>query len=245
MYVDNALVSMARKAVGLGRRLLYGESWSFFTSSFAAFIKARMDHLASLNLNLSKKSVLEVGAGIGLLTKFFEDRGCYVLSSDGNPKRVEEIRRRYPWRRAVVLDLDKTLDLSSFGQFETVFCYGTLYHLSRPEQALKALSRVCREAILLETCVSLGTCAELHFVGDPIAVSGVGCRPTRSWVMETLRKDYGYAYMTKTQPRHQDFPLNWRIPPLQLNYRAVFVGSKQPLENPNLLEAIPDYQQTE
>lgn len=224
---------------------MYGKymRWAYSTSPFGGLIKPRMDHLASLNLDLAKKNVLEVGAGIGLLTGFFEDLGCNVLSSDGNPKLVEEIRRRYPWRRAIVLDLDKASDVSSLGEFDTIFCYGTLYHLSRPEQALRVLSRVCREAILLETCVSLGRYVEVSFVRDPIAASGVGCRPTRSWVMRALRKYYGNAYITKTQPRHQDFPLNWRITSLQMDYCAVFVGSKRRLENPYLLDTITDHQE--
>ena len=144
------------------------------------------------------------------------------------------------------MDLDESSDLSGLGKFDIVFCYGTLYHLSKPEQALIALSKVCREMILLETCVALGQYAELHYVRDQVgrdqAISGVGCRPTRLWILETLRKDFENAYVTKTQPRHSDFPVNWLLPPIQMNYRSVFVGSKQPLTNPNLLEAIPDLQ---
>ena len=47
--------------------------------------RVRQEHLASLGLELHGKSVLEVGAGIGLHTDFFEERGCDVLSTDGNP----------------------------------------------------------------------------------------------------------------------------------------------------------------
>ena len=39
---------------------------------------ARQDHLAALGLDLQAKRVLEVGAGIGLHTEFFEKRGCEV-----------------------------------------------------------------------------------------------------------------------------------------------------------------------
>lgn len=245
MDSKTALAVVLRKGTRLGRKVLFGR-WIFQDPSYGDFTKARLQHLGTLNLNVTKKSVLEVGAGIGLLTKFFEDRGCNVLSTDGNMGNVEEMRRRYPWRKIEHMDLDKTSDLSRFGAFDVIFCYGTLYHLSKPEQALKALSKVCREIILLETRLALGSHSEVHFVrelvGSEQAVSGVGCRPTRRWVMKTLKEYFGYAYHTKTQPRHQDFPLDWHIPPDQSNYRAIFVGSKRQLRNPNLLVQIPERQ---
>src|SRR5256885_5811027 len=40
----------------------------------------RQEHLASLGLQLSGRSVLELGAGIGDHTTFFLDRGCEVTS---------------------------------------------------------------------------------------------------------------------------------------------------------------------
>ena len=84
----NALITIARKAVGFGRRQLFGEACAFLT--YAQIIKARLDHLASLNLDISEKSVLEVGAGIGLLTGFFEDRGCSILSLKGTGQRKRD-----------------------------------------------------------------------------------------------------------------------------------------------------------
>jgi SAM-dependent methyltransferase len=242
-----ALVTLLAKGVGIGRRLMYGEGGVFLSVPYGVINKARLDHLASLSLgDLSRKSVLEVGAGIGLLTKFFEDRNCSVVSTDGNPKNVKVMRRMYPWCKIEHLDLDQVSGISKFGQFDIIFCYGTLYHLSKPQQALKALSSVCREKILLETCVSLGRHSDLIFIREPIgtdqAISGVGCRPTRQWVMEALREYWGHAYITRTQPSHPQFPADWDILSIQLAYRAVFVGSKHPLRNPDLLEEIPEHQ---
>jgi SAM-dependent methyltransferase len=236
------LLRSSQPVIGYSSR----EFEAFLLPEAIAINKARLDHLASLGLELSGKSVLEVGAGIGLHTEFFEERGCDVLCTDGKPINVTEMVRRYPSRRLQILDLDQSSDLSYLGEFDIVYCYGTLYHLSKPEEALKALAQVCKEMALVETCVSLGNYAELHLVREPEAsnqsISGVGCRPTRLWVIEILRRHYGHAYITKTQPRHPDFPLNWRVVPSQSLYRAVFVGSKQPLRNSNLLETIPDYQ---
>jgi len=224
-----------------------GDFGVFLTPEASAINKARLDHLASLGLDLSNKKVLEVGAGIGLHTEFFERRGCDVLSTDGNPGNVAEMMRRYPGRRACVLDLDLAADISHLGGFDIVYCYGTLYHLSKPEQALKALSQVCREMILLETCVSLGEHTELVLVreqiGSNMSVRGLGCRPTRSWVVEMLRKYFGHGYATRTQPAYSDFETDWDAPAAQLLHRAVFVGSRRRLENPQLHERLPHRQE--
>jgi SAM-dependent methyltransferase len=205
-----------------------------------------LEHLASLGLDLEGKSVLEVGAGIGLHTEFFEARGCRVLSTDGNPDNVAEIRRRYPHRQARLLDLDAPVGLGEPGEFDVVYCYGTLYHLARPDEALQALAEVCGQVILLETCVSLGRHAELHLVRDSAsnnqAIHRVGCRPTRLWVIEALRAHFGYAYITATQPDHPDFETDWNLVGSPKLYRAVFVGSKQPHANDLLQETVPDAQ---
>jgi SAM-dependent methyltransferase len=218
----------------------------FLTPDAHAINAARQDHLATLGLALENKSVLEVGAGIGLHTTFFLQRGCNVLVTDGNAENVAEIRRRHPGWRTQRLDLEGRADPDPIGEFDLVYCYGLLYHLGNPEQAIHRLAAVCRGQILLETCVALGEASEVHFLRDPRshnqAVSGIGCRPTRSWVMQQLRRHFGYAYATRTQPDHGDFETDWRFPETRMIYRAVFVGSKIPLALSTLTEELPQQQ---
>ncbi|HXA41743.1 MAG TPA: class I SAM-dependent methyltransferase [Candidatus Solibacter sp.] len=210
---------------------------------------ARLQHLSSLNLELGGKRVLEVGAGIGLLTSFFLDLGCETLSTDARPENVAEIRRRFPNREVAVLDLEEPGDLQRFGSFDVVFCYGTLYHLAKPGAALKELARVC-ELILLETCVTPGAEEAVNLVPESAAVnqafSRFGSRPTRPWVMQNLRENWSHAYITRTQPDHPEFPLNWATlgsdSELERNTRAVFVGSKLPLDNDLLATGVLDLQ---
>src|SRR5262245_11954492 len=70
-----------------------------------AIDKARQDHLASLGLDLEGKTVLEVGAGIGLHTQFFLDRGCAITITDGDPANVAAIQERYPAQDVRTLNL--------------------------------------------------------------------------------------------------------------------------------------------
>jgi hypothetical protein len=60
---------------------------------------ARQDHLASFDLPISGKRVLEAEAGIELHTAFFLDRSCSVPLTERRADNVAEIRRRFPTRK--------------------------------------------------------------------------------------------------------------------------------------------------
>jgi len=219
----------------------------FLTPEALAINEARLCHLASLGLDLAGKTVLEVGGGIGLHTCFFESLGCRVTFTDGRSENVAEVKRRYPHRTTALLDLDQETDITRLGSFDVVYCYGTLYHLAKPQEALRALARVCRQMILLETCVTPGDKELLHPLQEPAsnpnqAVAGVGCRPTRPWVLRQLKESFGWGYASVTQPLHPDFERNWLEPAPRKLYRAVFVGSKQPLALPTLSESLRQLQ---
>jgi SAM-dependent methyltransferase len=224
------------------------DPFSVFLSPDAHEInQARQAHLASLGLDLDGKKVLEVGAGIGLHTPFFLKRGCDVTATDGRPQNVAEIARRLPGVRTALVDLETEGSLQRLGRFDVIYCYGLLYHLANPQGALTQLAGVCDGLLLVETAVSAGNHDELLLVQDPEhfnqAVSGVGCRPTRLWVLNKLRETLGHSYIPRTQPNHIDFPENWRQPPVQLMYRSIFVGARMPLALPTLDAAVPDFQE--
>ncbi len=201
---------------------------------------ARMEHLASLNLAIAGKRVLEVGGGIGLLTPFFDELGCDVLSTEARPDNVKEMARRRPGKQVDVLDLDTETDLSRFGQFDIVFCYGTLYHLANPRGALQAMAGACSDMLLLETCTSPGTHVDSHPVRESQSINQalrlIGCRPTRPWIMEQLKELWGYAYISNTQPNSDEFETDWATPSKHGNHRAVFVGSRNKLSNSTLAD---------
>ena len=94
--------------------------------------------------------------------------------------------------------------------------------------------------------MALGDAADVHFMRDPRsnnqAVQGIGCRPTRAWVMDKLRLHFGHAYSARAQPDHPDFQTDWKLPETSVNYRAVFVGSKVPLDLPALTAELPQRQ---
>jgi hypothetical protein len=210
----------------------------FLTAAALAINAARQDHLASLDLPLENRSVLEVGAGIGLHTPFFLNRGCEVLVTDGRPENVAEAARRLPLCSCQVLDVDPPAPGLTAGPFDVIYCYGLLYHLHHPEEALRWMASSNTDFIVLETIVDPGLGSYLNLVQDPDgknqSIKQTGCRPTRQWVLDMLKKYWGHGYIAKTQPKDPDFPLNWdQTEPLR-NTRAIFVGSKTPLAHPLL-----------
>ena len=115
---------------------------TFHSLHYLRHNQRRQEHLATLGLDMPGKSVLEVGAGLGDHTSFFLDRGCRVVTSDARPSNLEKLRQRFAAEKNVSvrqIDLDQAV-LSGLGDdesFDIVYCYGLLYHLSRPAEALQ------------------------------------------------------------------------------------------------------------
>jgi 2-polyprenyl-3-methyl-5-hydroxy-6-metoxy-1,4-benzoquinol methylase len=236
----------------------YSPLANFLHVEATGLTKRRQEHLASLGLDLVKRTVLEVGAGIGEHTTFFLDRGCQVLSTEGRADNLAILRDRYArfgyYQYASNLEI-AYLDLehppAEFQrQFDIVYCYGTLYHVQEPEPVLRFLARCCTGLLLLETSVSFGWDeAVVRGCEDKLIVSqsihGYGCHPTRPWVYQRLKESFPFVYMPRTQPYHDQFPLDWMHPVQTPNraVRAVFIASRTQLQNPLLLEGIPQQQQ--
>lgn len=210
----------------------------------------RLEHLASLGLPLSNRSVLEVGAGVGDLTTFWLDRGCRVHSTDARPEHVEILAQTFagdPRFSCDVLDLDAPP--RRWGdRFDIVFCYGLLYHLREPKSAIGFMADACAGLLLLETCVSRGGGESLNPVAEDSAVysqavSGTGCRPTRTWVRSRLRERFQHVVLPVSQPAHEEFPLDWTAPgPADLLTRAVFIASREPIPGGLFVTELPHHQ---
>jgi ABC-type polysaccharide/polyol phosphate transport system ATPase subunit/SAM-dependent methyltransferase len=218
----------------------------FHADHYVRHNQRRLEHLASLDLPLAGRSVLEVGAGIGDHTSFFLERGCSVLATDAREENLAVLRRRFPEIESLRLDLDWP-EADFEATFDVVYCYSTLDHLSRPAEALEFLADRCRSLLLLEVCVSYGATESIHLVEEPVhhpsqSISGIGCRPTRSWVHAQLGRAFPHVYMPLTQPWHPEFPLDWTQAPATDLVRAVFVASRDALDNRLLATEIPTRQ---
>lgn len=217
---------------------------SFSSDHYQRHNKRRQEHLASLHLDLSGRSVLEIGAGPGDHTGFFLDRGCRVTSTDGRAECVEALKARFPKVKVLRFDANEELP-AEIEPHQIVYAYGVLYHLREPAKALGVIASFCTELLLLETCVSTGSDARLVWANEPNeatqALDGVGCRPTRQWVWDRLKELFEHVYLTTTQPWHEEFPIDWTkdYPGL---VRSVFVAARRPIENRFLSPTLLDKQ---
>lgn len=243
------LRACAGRAALLNRGLAVLRDWKIYAEFFSPDCQqhnvARLQHLSSLGLDLTRKRVLEVGAGIGDHSVFYLHHNCEVLPVEGRADQAKRISERFGIEVKVV-DLDSEPEkLEQFGRFDLVHCYGVLYHLSDPGRLLSCLSRVA-DCLLLETCVSpedgfrVNPTSEIKSVPSQ-ALNGEGCRPTRQWVFRTLKELYPYVYATRTQPHHPDFPIDWTVRHSNGHRltRAVFIGSHHSIISSNLLAELP------
>jgi len=182
------LRACAGRVALLKRGLAVLQDWKIYAEFFSPDCQqhsvARLQHLASLGLDLTGKRVLEVGAGIGDHSVFYLHHNCEVLPVEGRAEQAKQISERFGIEVKVV-DLDREPEkLEHFGRFDFVHCYGVLYHLSDPGRLLSCASRIA-DCLLLETCVSLddgfgiNRTPEMKYAPSQ-ALNGEGCRPTRT-----------------------------------------------------------------
>lgn len=158
------------------------------------YVEARQARLRNLFTHVDPRSlagrrVLELGCGTGELGQAFVELGATVVSVDARPAFVAELRARYPGREAHVGDLE-AMDLGALGRFDAVLCFGLLYHLATPGDFLAACTRVA-DTLYLESVVldsSAAVCPAADEAGEDQAFSLRGCRPSPSWIRETLAR---------------------------------------------------------
>jgi hypothetical protein len=246
MNNSKSIIKNLAKRVGISQdNSLIG---SFHSQHYLRHNARRLEHLASLHLPVAGLSVLEVGAGIGDHSHYFIDRGCRITITDSRSDNIRYLRAHYPDCDVQFLDMEHPSSIKG-SPFAIVYCYGLLYHLTNPEQALEFLGKQTSKMLLLETCVSFGQTEETNIVKEDQynptqASSGFGCRPTRPWLFKKLKMLFEYVYLPKTQPNHEEFPLDWTAPEkhhasLQ---RAIFIASREKLANESLTLSLINIQ---
>jgi SAM-dependent methyltransferase len=236
---------IARRAIAAERRPEGGGVESFDTDAANELNVARLAHLASLNLPLDGRSVLEVGPGVGRLTGFFLERGCSVVATEARSENLEELRRRMPAVDAREADVEESL--LHLGSFDVVFCYGLLYHLESPLRALRNMAAVCTDLVLIETMVCDARLPVLRLEDETTSVNqalrGLAHRPSPSYLALALNRiGFDHVYAATDPPDHPDYRFTWvdnmdtaRDGAL---LRGVFVASRTPQKQYGLTSLV-------
>jgi 2-polyprenyl-3-methyl-5-hydroxy-6-metoxy-1,4-benzoquinol methylase len=239
------LSAVRHRDVAVERKPVDGGEETFETPEAHAINRARLEHLASLELPLAGRRVLDVGAGVGHLAQFFVERGCDVLAVEARAQNVEVMRRLYPTLRSALTDVEQ--DLTPLGRFDVVFCYGLLYHLENPIRALRNLASVCDDLLLIETMVCDSSVPVLRledeYLSDNQALGGIAHRPSPSYLATALdRLGVHYVYTAVEPPAHQDYRFEWKDN-LETErdgqlLRGIFVGARHPIDSAHLVPLV-------
>jgi len=227
-----------------GFSLVYANKASFHSDHYLRHNARRLEHLSSLRIPVANMTVLEVGAGIGDHSHYYIDRGCRLTITEAREENLKYLKKQYPNHDVQYLDMENPSSIKN-SPFDIVHCYGLLYHLSNPGKALEFLSSCCSQMLFLETCVSFGDDEKENVVSenkyDPTqALSGKGCRPTRSYLFRKLQHYFEYVYIPKTQPNHDEFPIDWTSPEKHKGSlaRSIFIASRKSLTNDSLTDIL-------
>ena len=225
----------ARREIPAEPRPEGGGVESFDTDAALQINEARLTHLASLNLPVDGRRVLEVGAGVGRLTGFFIDRGCSVAATEARLENLAELRRRLPSVDAREADVEESLE--DLGRFDVVFCYGVLYHLESPLRALRNMAAICDDLLLIETMVCDSREAILRIEVERKSVNqalrGLAHRPSPSYLTLALNRiGFDHVYAATDPPNHPDYRFSWldNLDTVRDGalLRGVFVASRTP-----------------
>lgn len=217
----------------------------FDTDAALELNEARLAHLASLDLQLEGRAVLEVGAGVGHLTGFFVNRGCSVVATEARAENVAELRRRLPTVETREADVEESL--RHLGRFDVVFCYGVLYHLESPLRALRNMADVCDDLLLIETMVCDSRVPVLRLEDETTSVNqalrGLAHRPSPTYLATALnRVGFDHVYAATDPPDHPDYRFssldNMDTTRNGALLRGVFVASRNPLQQPGLTSLL-------
>jgi len=213
---------------------------SFYNNDAIKINNDRIKHLDSLYLDFNNKKVLETGCGgIGNFTKYLVNNGAIVTLNDARLENIlANLKNNNYNLNYNTWDLNKPIETND--KFDIIFCYGTLYHLTEPENAIKSFAKLCNEYVIISTCTNGKNDETINIVYESNTpeqgLYSYGCRPGRLFIYNKLKENFKYVYTLKTQPNNPDYPLSF--PSSNTASRNIFIGSHIKINNPILCEEL-------
>ena len=213
--------------------------WAFDQQIYEELNVAReavvRDLVPQLKATLPLTTAVDIGCGVGYFSNVLHSLGLNVLGLDAREENVLEARRRYPYLRFEIMNIEDSR-LLQFGEFDLVFCFGLLYHLENPFQAIRNLSAMTAKFALLEgvcypSSESMMVLVDEDDLNDQ-GVNHIAFYPSELCLLKMLyRSGYASCFLPRTMPAHPVY----NPPEGSFRYRTLLAASKHPLEMPSLI----------
>jgi len=162
-----------------------------------------------LKTTLELSNAVDAGCGVGYFSKTLVECGLNACGFDGREENVAEARHRFPQIPFEQGDIEERAILQ-LGRFDFVLCFGLLYHLENPLQAMRNLRGLTGKCLLLESmCVPEERPAMLlrnEPRQDDQSLTSMALYPSESSLVKMLyRVGFGMVYRVRPLPDHEDF----------------------------------------
>lgn len=91
-----------------------------------------------------KGSILEIGSGIGNISKYFIGAKAAITLSDTETVYVDKLKEKFPGTTVLSIDLENDPDPVLVGKFDTVFLLNVIEHIKSDETAILNCHRLLK-----------------------------------------------------------------------------------------------------
>jgi SAM-dependent methyltransferase len=189
--------------------------------------------LGQIQTQTSLQSALDVGCGVGDLSKFLRDLGFGVVALDGREENIIEARKRHQGVKFLTADAERLTN--EVEPADLVLCAGLLYHLENPFRVIRNLHVLTSKVLIVEGMCTPGPGTTMELLdegalGDQ-GLNFVAFYPTEECLVKMLyRSGFPYVYLF---PQLPDYSL-YRETVTRKRERTMMAASKLPLMGPNL-----------
>ena len=189
--------------------------------------------LAEIRTQAALRDALDVGCGVGYLSKFLLDLGFDVVAMDGREENIIEARKRYPGIRFLAADAERLTN--EVEPHDLILCAGLLYHLENPFRVVRNLHALTGKVLIVEGMCTPAAGATMELLDEGTSedqgLNFVAFYPTEECLIKMLyRSGFPFVYLFQRLPEH---PL-YRQSVRRKRERTMMVASKLPLNAPNL-----------
>jgi len=220
-----------------GAKVNVEQGLPFDAPSAQELTRARQDFiqnfLAEIRTQAALQGALDVGCGVGYLSKFLLDLGFEVVAMDGREENTIEARKRYPGVTFLTADAERLTN--EVEPHDLVLCAGLLYHLENPFRVIRNLHALTRKVLIVEGMCTPGPGATMELLDEGSStdqgLNFVAFYPTEECLVKMLyRSGFPFVYLFQRLPEDSHYRESVR----RKRERTMMVASKLPLSAPNL-----------